>query len=181
MRLFFAILSLCGLGFPLLAATYSDPQHRISFQYDDTLWETGAPKRNDVETLVSLQRRTPDKEGDTTYFSRLSIVKEDWSKIKTVKESKLPRLEAYKNHAAEFLKSQRFDILSAAVRKTTGIPDGIFEIVARQRDFGLTFQQVGFLEKENAYLVTITVRTQKFPEYQTEINQILNSLKINNP
>jgi len=161
------------------AATYRDTASHISFEYDDTQWEPMNKKTVEQDTVVNLQRKVADKEGDTTYFSRISIVRDDVSKIKKVKESKLPKLQAYQSHAVEFLRGQRFDILSSEVKSLAGIPQGAFEILARQRDFGLTFQQVGFLEKDTAYLVTATVRTNKFPEYQSELKKIFDSLKVN--
>lgn len=162
-----------------LAATYHDPASHISFDYDDTQWEPMNKKTVGQDTVFNLQRKVADKEGDTTYFSRISVVKDDLSKIKKVKESKLPKLQAYQSHAVEFLRSQRFDILSSEVKKIAGIPEGAFEIVAHQRDFGLTFQQVGFLKQDTAYLVTATVRTKKFPDYQNELNKLFESLKLN--
>lgn len=168
----FIFLSALGWG-----KNFQDVKSGISFDYDENLWEIAPTKTLEQETLVNFQRKVPDKEGDTTYFSRLSVVKDDLSKIKKVKDSKLPKLQAYQNHAAEFLQSQRFDILSAEKKDIPGIPSGAFQMIARQRDFGLTFQQVGFLAGDTAYLVTATVRTKKYPEYQKELEQIFQSLK----
>jgi len=156
---------------------FQDSKSGISFDYDENLWEVAPTKTLEQETLINFQRKVPDKEGDTTYFSRLSVVKDDLSKIKKVKESKLPKLQAYQNHAAEFLQSQRFDILSSEKKDLPGVPGGAFQMIARQRDFGLTFQQVGFVTADTAYLVTATVRTKKYPEYQKELEQIFQSLK----
>ncbi len=156
---------------------YRDSQSGISLDYDESLWEVAPTKTLEQETLVNFQRKVPDKEGDTTYFSRISVVKDDLSKIKKLKSSKLPKLQAYQNHAAEFLQSQRFDILSSEKKELPGVPGGAFQMIARQRDFGLTFQQVGFISGDTAYLVTATVRTKKYPEYQKELEQLFQSLK----
>lgn len=161
-----------------LAVTFHDPVSKISFAYDENLWEVVPTKSNEKETLVNLQRKKADKDGDTVYFSRISVVKEDTAQVKKVRESKLPKLQAYQSHAVEFLRSQRFDILSSDMKKIDGIPAGAFEIMANQRDFGLTFQQLGFLNGETAYLVTATVRTKKFGDYKAELEKLFESVRL---
>lgn len=160
------------------AASFTDPKSHLALNYDDSVWEVVPLKVSDSETLLNLQRKTADKEGDTTYFSRVSVVKDDLTKLKKVIASKLPRLQAYQSHAVEFLKGQRFDVLSTEVKNTEAVPGGMFEIIANQRDFGLTYQQMGFIQGETAYLITATVRTKKFPDYRTELNQLFQSVKI---
>jgi hypothetical protein len=160
------------------AVTFHEPVSKISFTYDENLWEVVPTKANEKETLVNLQRKVADKDGDTTYFSRISIVKEDTTQVKKVKSSKLPKLQAYQIHAAEFLRSQRFDILSSEMKKVEGIPAGAFEILANQRDFGLTFQQLGFLDGDTAYLLTATVRTKKLGEYKAELAKMFQSVRL---
>ena len=161
-----------------LGAVYQDPQSGLSLSYDEALWETSNNKVASQETVLNLQRKIPDKEGDTTYFSRLSIVRDDMSKIKKVQESKLPPLQAYQVHAIDFLKSQRFDIVSSELKKSENIPGGIFEIIANQRDFGLTYQQVGLIKNGQAYLITATVRTKKFSEYRSDLEKMFQSVKL---
>jgi hypothetical protein len=158
--------------------TFHEPVSKISFTYDENVWEVVPTKANEKETLVNLQRKVADKEGDTTYFSRLSIVKEDTNQVKKVKLSKLPKLQAYQIHAVEFLRSQRFDILSSEMKKIEGIPAGAFETLANQRDFGLTYQQLGFLDGDTAYLLTATVRTKKFGEYKAELEKMFQSVRL---
>jgi len=160
------------------AVTFHEPVSKISFTYDENLWEVVPTKTNEKETLVNLQRKVADKEGETSYFSRISIVKENTTQVKKVQTSKLPKLQAYESHAVEFLRSQRFDILSAEMKKIEGIPAGAFEIVANQRDFGLTYQQLGFLNGDTAYLLTATVRTKKFSEYKAELEKIFQSVRL---
>lgn len=164
------------------AVTFSDPVSHFNFAYDDALWEVAPIKTGEKETLLNLQRKTPDKEGDTTYFSRISVVKEGISKNQSVQnlivKKKLSPLQAYQGHAADFMRSQRFDILSSDLKKVPGIPGGAFELVANQRDFGLTFQQWGFIFEDQAFLVTATVRTKRFPEYKAELEQLFQSIKI---
>ncbi|MFM8269651.1 MAG: hypothetical protein ACKN9V_05620 [Pseudomonadota bacterium] len=171
------------LGFGVLlsqafAVTFHDPVSKISFAYDENLWEVVPTKTNEKETLVNLQRKVADKDGETAYFSRISIVKEDTNQVKKVKTSQFPKLQAYRSHAIEFLRSQRFDILSSDMKKVEGLPAGAFEILANQRDFGLTYQQVGFLDGDTAYLVTATVRTKKFSEYKAELEKLFQSIRL---
>lgn len=64
------------------AVTFHEPVSKISFTYDENLWEVVPTKANEKETLVNLQRKVADKDGDTTYFSRISIVKEDTTQVK---------------------------------------------------------------------------------------------------
>lgn len=187
-RTAFLFYFLWGASFSFLSVgvTFSDPVSHFSFVYDESLWEVAPIKTNEKETLLNLQRKIPDKEGDTTYFSRISVVKEDLSKNQSVQniisKKKLPvasgQLQAYQSHAADFLRSQRFDILSSDPKKAPGIPGGAFELVANQRDFGLTFQQWGFVFENQAFLVTATVRTKKFSDYKTELSELFQSIKI---
>lgn len=178
------LLCFFSIVFPPLAeaVTFSDPVSHFNFAYDESLWEVAPIKTGEKETLLNLQRKTPDKEGDTTYFSRISVVRENISKNPAVQnlisKKKLSSLQAYQGHAAEFMRSQRFDILSSDLKKASGIPGGAFELVANQRDFGLTFQQWGFVFEDQAFLVTATVRTKKFPEYKAELEQLFQSIKI---
>lgn len=185
MRLTHFFISVCFLAFFSSfgkSVTFSDPVSHFNFVYDESLWEVTPIKTGEKETLLSLQRKTPDKEGDTTYFSRVSVVKEGIAKNQSVQDlilkKKLSPLQAYQGHAAEFLRSQRFDIISSDLKKAAGIPGGAFELIANQRDFGLTFQQWGFVFEDQAFLVTATVRTKKFPEYKAELEQLFQSIKV---
>ncbi|NBT58848.1 hypothetical protein EBT16_08710, partial [bacterium] len=113
MRLMIIACCLCGFVSQSFGVTFHDPVSRISFSYDENLWEVAPVKTNEKETLLNLQRKVADKDGDTVYYSRISIVKEDLNQIQKVKNSKFPKLQAYQSYAIEFLKSQRFDILSS--------------------------------------------------------------------
>lgn len=166
------------LSTPLLSAVFEEPQSGLSFSYDEANWEPTQEKATGAETLLSLQRKTPDKEGDTVYFSRISIVKEPLDKISKLNGVKLSPLQSYQNHAVNFLKSQRFDVISAEAKKDTTLPGGAFEVLANQRDFGLTFQQMGFVTKDSGFLITATVRTKKFPEYKEELSKLFQSVKL---
>jgi hypothetical protein len=172
------VLGLVLLNFSSFGAVFEDPQMGLSFQYDESLWEPNREKVSGSEVLFSLQRKVADKEGDTVYFSRVSIVKETLSNIKNLKISKLSPLQAYQVRAVEFLKSQRFNILTSESKNNESVPGGFFEIGANQRDFGLTFQQMGFVTKDSGVLVTATVRTSKFPEYKEELSKMFQSVKI---
>lgn len=166
------------LSAPLFGAVFEDSQSGLSFSYDEANWELTQEKATGAETLLSLQRKTPDKEGDTVYFSRISIVKEPLNKISKLNGVKLSPLQGYQNHAVNFLKSQRFDVLSAEPKKDSTVPGGAFEVIANQRDFGLTFQQMGFVTKDSGFLITATVRTKKFQDYKDEFSKLFQSVKL---
>jgi len=159
-------------------AIFNEPKSGLSLSYDEALWQPTMDKVASQETLFNLQRKVADKEGDSTYFSRLSVVRDDLSKIKKVNDSKLPKLQAYQLHVVDFLKSQRFDIVSSDMKKSASIPGGFFEIISNQRDFGLTYQQVGVVKDNEAYLVTATVRTKKFAEYRPDLDKLFQSLAL---
>lgn len=64
------------------------------------------------------------------------------------------------------------------MKKVEGITAGAFEILANQRDFGLSFQQLGFLDGDTAYLMTATVRTKKLGEYKVELEKMFQSVRL---
>jgi hypothetical protein len=80
------------------------------------------------------------------------------------------------------MKSQRFHILSSGPKVLAKLGLPAFEIVANQRDFGLTFRQVVFLweaaGKPEAYLVTATTRTNKFDEYKKDLDGLFDSFTM---
>lgn len=168
----------------LFAAQYIDPIRNIRFDYDDATWELKeTPVKAQAEevdknmaqkTIVNLQMRQADEK----YHSRFSIVSDDASKIKKTKEG---IFKDYQKHTVEFLKSQRFDILSIKEAKLAKVAEPAFEIMANQRDFGLLFRQVVFLKGETAYLLTAATRTKKYETYAKELDKIFDSVEISNP
>ena len=77
------------------------------------------------------------------------------------------------------MKSQRFRILSSELVRLPGVKTPGIEIVADQRDFGLTFRQVIFLKDGQAYLLTAAARSKSYRNYQPELDKIFNSFSFN--
>lgn len=164
------------------AAPYVASDKSFSFAFDDKTWEIvvapGAAGAQDVDramaerTVATLQRRNADEK----YRARFSVVVDDPTRIK---EKGATPLEAYARHALEFLKNQRFHVLSSGPKKLPKVSDGGYEIVAHQRDFGLTFRQQIFLHKSGskteAYLLTAATRTNKFDGYKGELDSLFDS------
>ena len=165
----------------LLAATFVHPTEGFRFEYDDKHWGISSNKvptiekseKNKFRTLVALQRKKPDD----GYFARFSVVAQSLEPFK--KKSKKP-LQAYHQHGVDFLKSQRFGNFESRQGKKIlpKVPGTAFETVANQRDYGLTFKQIVFARGNDAFQLTAGTRTDKFPSYQKEINQILMSFSF---
>lgn len=171
-----------AIGFAVLTsslrgATYSDRLHGFSLEYNESHWEFAPQKgpmpRQDIDratrlrTLVVLQ----SKEADEKYRARFSVVVED------VRHLAGGGVLAYQKHALGFLKSQRFQNIKIDTLKIAGLPKA-FEIIADQRDFGLTFRQVGFIIGNEGYLLTAAARISKFESYRKETDALLNSFRF---
>lgn len=166
-----------------LAATYTNPTRGLSFDYDESQWEvisTDAkklPGESDVDkemrqkTLVTLQRKTATEK----YKSRFSVVLD--SLEGALKGKKNLTFETYQKYAVDFLKSQRFSVLKEGKKGLPRFPES-YEVVANQRDFGLTFHQVMLLQSSNVYLVTLAARTSEFASYSVEMDKMLASLRV---
>lgn len=185
MKLDFRIL---GLGLLLSlsarAAHFGTPESAFQFDYDDAKWEVVAPAKTatlDVDksmegkTLVTLQR----KEADEKYRARFSVVVDDPSKLSG---SAKTELAGYAKHAVEFMREQRFHVLSTDAKILPRLGAPTYEIVANQRDFGLSFRQVVFFwdktGKREAYLLTAATRTNKYDAYKAELDQLFNSFAM---
>lgn len=161
-------------------ATYSNATRKFSFDYNDADWEVvpedaKAPHKGaDVDkamvehTLVSIQR----KKADEKYRARFSVVVDDLKKAKSKDVSALVR---YQNYAVDFLKSQRFSIVSTGPKKLPLVVGAASEVVAYQRDFGLTFHQIILLHSDEAYILTAAARTTNYDSYAKEIEKIVDS------
>ncbi len=155
------------------------------FEFDETNWELVAPAKQsatqDVDkamegrTLTTLQRKVADEK----YHARFSVVVDDPTRLPAKVGADL---SGYAKHAVDFMTGQRFHVLSseAKIFPRLGVP--AYEIIANQRDFGLTFRQVIFLRekdgKREAYLVTAAVRTNKFDSYKAELDKFFNSFAM---
>lgn len=160
------------------AATFEDPagRFRISFQEP---WEVSAkdlrPEGDRGQmlpgsVLVGIQR----KQADDGYHPRFSVVMEDARRFNT---SEIAGQVRYKNYVVDFLKDQRFQIIS---QKTQMLVSGLpaFEITAFQRDFGLTYRQWAVMDGPRAFLLTAAARVKRFESYEVEIGQIMRSFEL---
>ncbi len=161
------------------ATTFQHPSRVFSVDYNDVTWEVvpngsttrpleAVDKTMADRTLVTFQR----KAADDKYRARFSVVVDPAGSFTGTPEE---RLSQYQKHAVEFLKGQRFHIIDVKKAELTRVKVPAFEISANQRDFGLLFRQVSFLSGKDAYLLTAAARTNKFPEYKVEIDQLFNS------
>lgn len=176
-------LCVAGWQATLWAATFSHPSPSVQFEYEEKLWELvptdtkSAQPQQDVDkamaqkTIVSLQR----KQADEKYRSRFSIVVD--SVEKALKGKEQLTFSKYQNYAIEFLKSQRFTIQKEGKRVLKGAADA-YEVIAYQRDFGLTFHQIMIPRDGEVFLVTLSTRTKLFPNYSTEMDKMLESLRF---
>ncbi len=169
---------------PGICALYKEAGRPYYFEYDDAKWQLVAPSKTpatqDVDkamegnTLTTLQRT----EADEKYRARISVVVDDPAKATKGKGE----LADYAKHAVEFLKGQRFDVQSNEPKILPRLGTPAFEIVANQRDFGLTFRQVVFLwetnGKKQAYLLTAATRTNKYDSYKAELDKVFNSFAM---
>lgn len=169
-----ALLFISLLGW---AAIFEDPagRFRISFQEP---WEPTKDSRSEGErsqmlpgrVLVGIQR----KQKDDGYHPRFSVVMEDTRRFNT---SEIAGQVRYKNYVVDFLKDQRFQIIS---QKTQMLVSGLpaFEITAFQRDFGLTYRQWGVMDRSHAFLLTAAARVKRFESYEVEMGQIMRSFEL---
>lgn len=165
------------------AAHFKTQESPFQFQFDDSNWEllpTRAETKAAAEvdqkmaeaTLVNLQR----KQADDKYRARFSVVSDSLEKFK---DGKISPLVQYQKHAVDFLKSQRFQILSTENIKLGKMQLPAVEVVASQRDFGLKFKQVIFVKEDRAFLLTLATRIEKFDSTLTEVKSIFDSFDFN--
>ena len=177
----------CFFLFSLTAwgATYQSQELSPNFKFDypESTWEV-MPQRVEKnsaqqidksmaqQTLVTLQRKLPDEK----YHARFHVVTDSLDKFKDTRTSQLIQ---YQKHTVDFLKSQRFQILSVEPVNLPKVRDIAVEIIANQRDFGLKFRQVLFIHGDKAYILTGTTRTEKFDDYKPELKTIFDSFEFN--
>ncbi|MBM4303870.1 MAG: hypothetical protein FJ112_06040 [Deltaproteobacteria bacterium] len=178
MRSFFALFIFSAVAF---GATYqsSELAPNFKFDYSEESWEVIPPRleKTDAQaidksmaqqTLVTVQRKQPDEK----YHARFHVVTDSLEKFK---DTKVPQIVQYQKHTVDFLKSQRFQILSAEPTTLPQVKETAVEIIANQRDFGLKFKQVIFIHQGKAYILTATTRTEKFDAYKPELKVIFDS------
>jgi hypothetical protein len=181
MRSLFALFlfSFCAFG-----TTYQSSQFfpNFKFDYSEGNWEVVPPRveKSDAQaidksmaqqTLVTVQRKQPDEK----YHARFHVVTDSLEKFK---DSKVPQIIQYQKHTVDFLKSQRFQILSVEPTTLPQVKETAVEIIANQRDFGLKFKQVVFIHQGKAYILTATTRTEKFDSYKSELTVIFNTFQF---
>lgn len=181
-------LRLFGLGLVFaatsFAAVYSPEGAGLRLEYDERLWEVSprqaaeAPGTTPHKTLAALQRKAPDDR----YHARFSVVTESLDAVRK-KAGKRDLLDAYHEHAIEFLKSQRFADIESERRSgiVPAVPGPAWETTASHRDFGLKFRQIVFLAGDRAYLVTMAARPDKFFAYEADFRKLVGSLKLVDP
>ena len=165
-------------------ATYRNPNQGFSFEYDEKNWtlvdvdSKASSTAQDVDkamaqrTLVSVQHNQADEK----YRSRFSVVIDN---LDNFKGSPAEQLLLYQTHALNFLKSQRFQILGTTRTTLPKLSEPAFEILANQRDFGLTFRQVIFIHGGLAYLLTVAARTARFDSSKPEMKPLFDSFSFN--
>jgi hypothetical protein len=84
----------------------------------------------------------------------------------------------YQKYTVDFLKSQRFQILSVEPVQLPKVNETAVEILANQRDFGLKFKQVIFVYEGKAYILTATTRTEKFDDYKNDIKKFFDTFEF---
>jgi len=165
-------------------ATFQSQQQspHFKFDYNEGNWEL-MPQRSEKDgaqqidknmaqqTLVTIQKKQPDEK----YHARFHVVTDSLDKFK---EPKTPPLVQYQKHTVDFLKSQRFQILSVEPITLSKVKEMAVEIIANQRDFGLKFKEVIFIKDNKAYILTATTRTEKFDEYKSDIKMIFDSFEF---
>jgi hypothetical protein len=166
----------------LFGATYQAPGQNFKLDYNESLWEVipARVEKNDAQaidksmaqqTLVTLQKKVSDEK----YHARFHVVTDTLEKFK---DTQLPQIVQYQKHTVEFLKGQRFQILSVEPISLPNVKEMAVEIIANQRDFGLKFKQVIVLYEGKAYILTATTRTEKFDDYKSELNGMFNSFQF---
>jgi hypothetical protein len=163
-------------------ASFVHPSGVFTFDYDESTWKpatvkSGARKMEDIdrrlsETVLASFQRT---EAHEKYHARFSVVTED---ISTFTLSSPDGLDRYRRRALEFLKSQRFQIVSKSETMigTEKLP--AWEIIANQRDFGLTFRQAIIVRGSDAFLLTAATRIIKYAEQKKEIDRFFDSFRF---
>lgn len=163
------------------AATYKHTAPAFAFDYNEATWEISPAKKaagaNDLDnsmaekTLVSIQRKAADEK----YHSRFNVVQD---RLQPFQGKKEPAEKLYRQHALEFLKKQRFAVLSSQPVRLPQFEKEVFEIVAHQRDFGLTFRQIVVIQGDHAYLLTAAARSKLFKEQEAELKPIFDSFRF---
>jgi len=165
MRACYLFLFLC---LPLHGATYTHPTSRFQFQYDASRWEIVRSVKLG-RTLVTVQRKSTVDQ----YRARFTVVED---KLRNGEEVDL--LLSYQKHALDFLKNQRFRILSTKLKKLPGLTNAVYETIASQRDFGLTFQQVVLTTQKKAYLLTGATRSDEFNSQKSDLAQFFETFSF---
>jgi hypothetical protein len=160
-----------------VASEYVNAEHQFRFSFNETQWEVvkqelpkaGAEVDREMaqKTLATIQAKSADEK----YRPRFSVVVDEMKKFEAEPD---PRL-AYDRHAVEFLKGQRFTIISTNPRLLSGGKLKATEITAYQRDFGLTFKQIIFIREKKAYLLTAAARTKNFENYDRDLLSMIDS------
>ncbi len=183
--LIYSCLAIYSIVLPLQAATYTDKEKGFSLEYNDTLWRV-VPKSTEKKTaadvdmemakrtLVTLERIPSDDK----YHTRFSVVIDD---LKKYEGNPLVQLTKYYKDALEFLKNQRFRILSTDPTKLPKVSEPAFEIVATQRDFGLTTRQLIIVHEKQAYLLTASTRNTVFDAQKAELAAVFDSFAFSSP
>ena len=162
------------------STSFQHPSGQFRLVYDSDIWEIAPIERGTqrVEEVdqriqqaiqVSLQRKV----ANDRYHPRFSVVVEDATRFDTKTPS---GAENYRRYALDFLKSQRFQVLSQRSVTLGELP--AYEITAYQRDFGLTYVQWIVLEGTRAFLLTGAARTQVFEERRAELDAMARSLQL---
>lgn len=156
----------------------------FSFSYDDALWErvsiSAAENSGAAGELSAAQNhRTVAMleflSADEKYHPRFSVVLDG---MKT-KDGKKESLSEYWKRSVKFLKEQRFTVYSAAEIKLDKLATPAFEVIADQRDFGLTFRQVVFEKSGQAFVLTAACRTKSFPAMKDKLDLFFKSFRLN--
>jgi dihydroxyacetone kinase-like predicted kinase len=179
MRISFFLSFLTAVVF---GATYQSPNQNLKFDYDETQWEVmpervekneaqQVDKKMAQQTLVAVQRKQPDEK----YHARFHVVTDSLEKFK---DTKIPMVVQYQKYTVDFLKSQRFQILSVEPVQLPKVNETAVEILANQRDFGLKFKQVIFVYEGKAYILTATTRTEKFDDYKNDIKKFFDTFEF---
>jgi len=159
----------------LIAAHFS--KGVLSFDYDEKKWEISSETAKPAKAPASLKGTVvalEHKKAKDRYRARISVVED-----KITKEKKqLSRPENYHRHSVEFLKSQRFRIISKGKTKLSGISQPVYETVASQRDFGLMTRQIVLSHQGKIYLLTASTRIDNFEEHKNEIARLFNSFRF---
>ena len=178
-------IALILLAFPILSSA-AEYRHEGSpgflFTYDENEWEVIPPRKQkekaDVDqalkerTLVTVQKKTADDK----YHARFSVVMEKLGK--KFGGSPTEQLLKYRDHAVAFMKNQRFGNFTIDAHTLPGVAHPAVEIIANQRDFGLTFQQIVFIRNGHAFLLTAATRTAKFEAYKSVTKTFFSTFKF---